>query len=108
MLYLKLRKYKDMSKQKKIQEYCDKVNALLENKDAKGFVDVINDMIHVLNDTALYWSRSVYIACNCDYEDCWESIKTYPELFKCVISDDMDEHPGLTIRFKDKKYDDRW
>ncbi len=84
----------------KLTEYCNKVNSSLNNGDIKSVVKVINDMENTLSDSALYWNRTVFIKCGCDSEKCWDVMEKYPNEFICVISDDLDEHPGLTIKFK--------
>ena len=97
-----------MSKTEKIQEFCNKVNILLENNNPKDIVGIIDEMENNIQDADLYWSRSVYITCKCNSLFCWETLLEHPEWFKCVTSDDPDEHPGLTIKFKDNEVEERW
>ena len=89
----------------KIQKYCNKINSLLEEKDIKGIVDVINEMEQTIPDSGLYWSRDVFIKCGCDSSKSWDIMEKYPNEFICDISDDMDEHPGIVMKFKNIKED---
>ena len=84
---------------------CKKLNKILSERK-KDFIDKINKIVEeeVLNKGGnLYFDRDVYMKCDCDDE----KVKNYVRESRHIQfepTDDPDEHPGVTVRFKPYVY----
>lgn len=88
-----------------LQNYCDKLNEILSMErdyDTRyiQFYDTIDEMVEKLPETSLYWNRAVYIANGFDFGKVRHNVIQKSEDYICELSDDMDEHPGVVVRFK--------
>lgn len=84
---------------------CKKLNKILSERK-KGFIDKINKIMEeeVFNKGGnLYFDRDVYMKCDCDDK----KVKNYVRESRHIQfepSDDPDEHPGVTVKFKPYVY----
>lgn len=88
---------------KTFKRTCNKLNKILDNRpeSQSEFIDTINEIIY--NEVfqcngGLYWNRELFIDCDGDDELCRKMIHTNKVMF--VPSDDLIEHPGITLTYK--------
>ena len=88
---------------KTFESTCNKLNKILENRpeNQDEFIAKINEIIY--NEVfqcggGLYWNRELFIDCGADDELCRKMIHTNKVMF--VPSDDLIEHPGITLAYK--------
>ena len=76
------------------------LNSLLpcKDKDIHKVNDLINDVYNAGGE--LFYSRKIYIDNNFDDEKIHNLIFTDKIVF--VVSDDMEEHPGIKFQYKDE------
>ena len=82
---------------------CNKLNKILETRpeNQSEFLNTINDIIYkeVFEcNGGLYWNRELFIDCGLDDKLCRKMIYTNKVMF--VPSDDLIEHPGITMTYK--------
>lgn len=83
-----------------MEKYCDKLNSLLPAND-----NSINEINGIINEVRckggeLYCNRQIYIDCGFDWDKIHNLI--YTDKVKFVPSDDVEEHPGIVIVYKNK------
>lgn len=85
--------------------YCYRLNGIL-NESSLSYEDrekQINEIINVLDEkynSSLYFDRSVYIAHKFDSNEAKDDLILNPINYTFEISDDMDEHPGVVVKFR--------
>jgi len=86
------------------QDICDRLNSMLpcSDKDIPEVNDIINDLYKAGGE--LYFSRKIYIDNNFDDDKIHSLIHTDKIVF--VVNEDMDEHPGITYKYKDELEED--
>lgn len=93
---------------KLLKNYCNTLNNNLSDKNAtqklivKAFTDVENAMKKMIEHSGIYFNRSVFIANKFSFDECWNDLFKRPVDYTCEPSNDVDEHPGIVIMFKDK------
>lgn len=90
----------------KFQKVCNKLNNILENRpeNREEFIAMINDIIfkQVFDKGGeLYWSRELFIDCNCDSEKCRKMINRNDVMFR--DTKDPIEHPGIALCYKSEE-----
>lgn len=87
--------------EKELQNICDCINEKLQSSRSLELKeeDIFNQPCDI------YWDRSVYIANKFDSDECRQDVLINPREYVCMLSDDMDEHPGIVFRFKDEEKD---
>lgn len=97
---------------KQLQEYCDRINSVLTpdngDKIKKIVNEVTSEMFKKVEHSSLYFSRSVYIANLCESEKIKQDLLQHPRDYILKVSDDLEEHPGITIHFRDNEKDDAY
>lgn len=88
---------------KTFKRTCSKLNKILEDRpeDQHEFIDTINEIIYkevFQCGGRLYWNRELFIDCGADCELCRKMIHTNKVMF--IPSDDLFEHPGITLTYK--------
>lgn len=85
---------------------CKKLNKILSEKK-EDYVDEINKIMDedvFAKGGELYFDRDVYLSYDCDSEKVRSVVREKPEHVQFEPSDDIDEHPGVTVRFKPHIY----
>lgn len=110
-----LMKYCRMT-QKDIQDYftelCEKLNAHIPcktQKDVDTLTSLLEDMTYFPSTVKpqIYWDREVWIDSGFDDDVCMNMlIKTDKLYFE--PSDDMTEHPGVSVKYKWMKENGKW
>lgn len=89
---------------KHTQSVCDLLNALIPCKTQED----IDRMSSLLSDyfalpvqpvPKIYWSREIWIDCGFDDEKCINLLLFTDKLY-FEPTDDMDEHPGVCVKYK--------
>lgn len=82
------------------QEICNKLNSMLPC--AKEDISERNNLIRDLyaHGGNLYFSRKVFIDNNFDDEKIHDLV--YSDKIIFVVSDDMEEHKGIVLKYKDE------
>ena len=93
--------------ERKLQEYCDRLNECLDTcsglKLSGTFLNVLDEMESQIPHSGYYWDRTCYIAHQFDFDKCWQDLYHNPKEYVCEVSDDLDEHSGIVIKFKNNK-----
>lgn len=92
-----------------LQSYCDQINSVLKKGNEDEIKEVINKVVWDMSqveDSNLYFSRAVFIANNCNVENAKKDLLRNPEDYIFAVSDDLEEHPGITIHFRDTTKDE--
>ena len=94
-----------MNIKEQLQNYCDELNEVLSlDRDFDTryltFFDVVNKMSKEIPGSSLYWSRSIYIANRFDDSRSRTDLIQNSHEYICVVSDDIDEHPGVMVEFR--------
>lgn len=88
----------------RISKTCDKLNSIIPCKTQQD----VNEMTVLLQEVfdlpvklkpRLYWNREVWMDCGLDTDKCTMMLICTDKL--CFEpSDDMQEHPGITVKYK--------
>ena len=86
--------------QEETQEYCDRLNTLITKKK-DGFIDEVNEIVNEIYQLGgeMYWDRQIYIDSDFDDETMHDLVVSSDKV-NFVPSDDMEEHPGIVVRYK--------
>lgn len=88
-----------------LQSYCDRLNDGMKTCTPPQvrdlFQNVLDEMTDNIEHSGYYWDRTCYIANGFDFDKCWFDLFKDKDQYVVKISDDLSEHPGLVIHFKD-------
>lgn len=90
---------------KNYKSICRKLNKILSERK-EGFIDKINKIMEeeVFNKGGdLYFDRDVYLKYDCDDEKVRSCVRESKHV-QFEPTDDPEEHPGVTVRFKPHMY----
>ena len=85
-----------------LQRVCNKVNTLVPCKDDSDVMGIIREMMDYNPrpyNFDVYWNRDLYMRCDFHSDKAWD-VFLHTELTEAVVSDDMQEHPGIVIQLK--------
>ena len=91
---------------KNYKSVCKKLNKILSERK-EGYIDELNKIIDEevwAEGGELYFDRDVYLSYDCDSEKVRSVVREKPEHVQFEPSEDLDEHPGVTVRFKPYMY----
>lgn len=92
---------------KNYKSVCKKLNKILSERK-EGYIDELNKIIDEevwAEGGELYFDRDVYLSYDCDSEKVRSVVREKPEQVQFEPSEDLDEHPGITLRYKPYVYD---
>lgn len=92
--------------EKQLQEYVDRINNALENKDPQIrsiFKEVVDEMRNTIKGSNLYYSRDVFIDIGGTFENAQKDILFRSDNYIFEVSDD-EEHPGIIMKYKRNEY----
>ena len=87
-----------------LNKVCKDLNSHLPVK-SKEDIDALNDITNKafteIENFNLYFDRDVFIDCGCDGEKVKDLVRKTDKVY-FGVSDDIDEHPGAVIRYKEQ------
>lgn len=70
---------------------CNQINDNLDNTDKTAWESLFQQQVDI------YWHRDIFLENACDASACLKNLIANPLNYRCELSDDFDEHPGIVI-----------